>query len=88
MLNRRKRNVTITQQPAEVSGRFKVQNADFVAQSIEAPDYHEYETIDDEFRKQIHEMNVNKAYGIVAAKEITLNSQESALELETQTTSL
>ena len=87
MLNRRKRNVTITQQPAEVSGRFKVQNADLV-QSIEAPNCNEYETIDDEFRKQIHEMNVNEAYGTVAAKEIALHSQESAAELETQTTSL
>ena len=88
MLNRRKRNVTITQQPAEGSGRFKVQNAEFVAQSIEAPDSHEYETIDEEFRKQIHGMNVNEAYGIVAAKEIALHSQESAAELETQITSL
>ena len=87
MLNRRTRNVTVTQQPGEGSGRFKDQNPD-LAQSIEAPDSHEYATIDDEFRKQIHEMNVNEAYRIVAAREIALHSQESALELETQTTSL
>ena len=55
-----------------------------IAQSIEALESHEYETIDDEFHEHIHEMNVNEAYGIVP------HSQESALELEThvQTTSL